>query len=59
MLPEGIYICVCMYNMYIYIYIYKHILPEKSSHFIDVMRLRQAALVQDVVAQCDDIGLLA
>ena len=57
MLPEGIYICVCMYNMYIYIY--KHILPEKSSHFIDVMRLRQAALVEDVVAQCDDIGLLA
>ena len=56
-LPEGIYIYVYMYNMYIYIY--KHILPEKSSHFIDVMRLRQAALVEDVVAQCDDIGLLA
>ena len=52
---QRVYIYVYMYNMYIY----KHILPEKSSHFIDVMRLRQAALVEDVVAQCDDIGLLA
>ena len=50
------YIYMCVYNMYIYINTY---CLKKSSHFIDVMRLRQAALVEDVVAQCDDIGLLA